>query len=280
MQLMLPYNTKSAVLALCTISHLMTDIYFLCMSLLYREAPLTRDQLLAKLESVKTRIKLLQAMRDTTSSELDETDIRIQDVKKGRDEKDKTLTESTKGLEETRKSCWLGIFGKDCDIKKKEGEVTKALSESSAANLRVETLEFQFGAKSQMKAQIEVVLARLNLESDQLERQLEESQPSSSSSLVDDVGTTQPLDAQEIQDNWLLFDFSSTKSSKESSSYSFDSSSTATYGNWFTASGTVSSSFGYQSFSEHVKSADVRIRAKVLKVKINRPWFRLGFVHE
>lgn len=27
-------------------------------------------------------------------------------------------------------------------------------------------------------------------------------------------------------------------------------------------------------FSEHVQSADVRVKAKVLKVKMNRPWFR------
>ena len=253
----------------------MTDIHSFCLSMLYREAPLTRDQLQAKLESVKSRITLLKAMRDTTSSELDEKDSRVEDVKKDRQEKENALKESTKGLEEARKSCWLDKKKKNkkCDIGNKENEVSKALSESSAANLRVETLEFQFGAKSQMKGQIDVVLARLNLESDQLERQLEESQPSSSSSLVEEVGTTQPLDAQEIQDNWLMFDFSSTKSSKESSSLSVETSTTATFGTWF-ASGSVSASVGHQSFSEHLKSADVKVKAKVLKVKINRPWFR------
>ena len=243
------------------------------MSPFSREAPLTRDQIQAKLESVKTRITLLKAMRDTTNSELDKEDSRVKDVQKDRDDKAEALKKSTETLEEARKVCWLGGHG-ICEAAKKEAEVSKALSDSSAANLRLQTLEFQFGAKSQMKDQIDIVLAKLTLESEQLESQLAESKPSSSSSLVDDVGTTEPFEPQEIQDNWAMFDFSSTKSSKESSSSSVETSTTVSGSYSFVASASVSASVGHQSFSEHVQSSDVKVKAKVLKVKINRPWFR------
>ena len=136
-----------------------------------------------------------------------------------------------------------------------------------------------------MKDQINVVLAKLKGERDQLERQLAESDPSSTSSLVENVGTTEPLEAQEIQDNWLLFDFSSTKSSKEQSSKSVKTGMSVSFSTWLplglvgspasgSVGGALSSSVGHQSFSEHVKSADVKVKAKLLKVKINRPWFR------
>ena len=125
-----------------------------------------------------------------------------------------------------------------------------------------------------MKDQIDIVLAKLTLESEQLESQLAESKPSSSSSLVDDVGTTEPFEPQEIQDNWAMFDISSTRSSKESSSSSVETSTMVSAGYSFFGSASVSASVGHQSFSEHVKSADVKVKAKVLKVKINRPWFR------
>ena len=193
--------------------------------------------------------------------------------------KDEKLKSVTKNLEEARKSCWFSPFiaqslTSTCDIRNKEGEVQAAFSESSAANLRIESLEFQFGAKSQMKDQINVVLAKLNTDHEHLERELAESKPSSSSSLVDDMGTTEPFEPQEIQDNWAMFDFSSTESSKETKSRSFDTKNSASFGYAFLASASVSASVGHQSFSEHVKSADVKVRAKLLKVKINRPWFR------
>lgn len=232
---------------------------------------MTRDQVQSKLESVKTRITLLEAMRDSTDKELDSAD--LESVKKDREDKEAALKASTEELEKSRKYCWFGE--KLCNIQSKENEVSKALAASSSANLRAETLAFQFGAKSQMKDQIDHVLARLKIESESLERQLAESDPSSSSSLVDDVGTTEPLNAHEVKDNWAMFEFSSTKSSKESSSTSFDTSTTASISTWVpAASGSVSQSVGVQSFSEHVRSADVKVKAKFLKVKINRPWFR------
>ena len=206
-------------------------------------------------------------MRDSTS-EIDGD--KMEEVRNERNTKTEALKTATKSLEEARKSCWLNIA---CDIESKESEVSKALSESSAANLRVETLEFQFGAKSQMKGQIDTVLKNLYDEQHNLERDLEQSLPSPSSSLVEDMGRIEPFQPQEIQDNWAMFDFSSTSSSKEASSHSFQTDTSASAGYAFVASASVSTSTGYQSFSEHVKSANIKVKAKLLKVKINRPWF-------
>ena len=200
-------------------------------------------------------------MRDTTSNELDEKDSQLVKLKEERDVKETALKESTKSLEKSRKYCWFGT--QLCDIGSKEEEVAKKLSDSSVASLRVETLEFQFGAKSQMKDQVDIVLAKLTDEREELERQLAESKPSSSSSLVEDVGTTEPFQPQEIQDNWAMFDFSSTKSSKESSSHSVETSTTASFGTWYPAAlGSASTSFG-------IKASLNMSKVQVLKSKLS-----------
>ena len=211
-------------------------------------------------------------MLDSTNTEFKGKDEQMKKLKEERKTKEEKLKSSTKNLEEARQSCWFGLFGKTCDVQNKEGEVQDALLESSAANLRIESLEFQFGAKSQMKDQINVVLARLIADRDHLERQLAESEPSSSSPLVDDVGTTEPFTSQEIQDNWAILPQNQTKNLKVIVLH--DTKNSASFGYAFVASASVSASVGHQSFSEHVKSADVKVKAKLLKVKINRPWFR------
>lgn len=216
---------------------------------------------------------MLEAMRDASSTELDEND--MAEVKKAHEDKEKFLQQSMKTLEESRKTCWLKP-GESCDIQKKEEEVATALSESSSSKLNVEMLEFQFGANAQMKGQIDVVLEKLKDESEQLKNQLEESKPSSGSPLVEDVGKTEALQLEEIQDDWAVFEFSSTKSSKETTAKGMKSTTSTSVGTIFrfVPKTSVSASVGRQSFSEHVKSASLKVKAKLLKVKINRPWFR------
>ena len=209
------------------------------------------------------------------ASSTDELDPETRDKLKKRSEETKTkLTESVTNYKKASNFCW---YGTDCQVGSKQQELTDALKENTDANLKLEMLEFQFGAKSQLKGQVDVILARLELEKTTLEDQIKESEPSSSSPMIDDLGTTEELDLEEIQDNWALFEYTSTKSSKESSQSSVQSSTKVSASSWipfYNPGASVSTSAGRKSFSEHLRSADVKVKAKVLKVKINRPWFR------
>ena len=231
----------------------------------------TRDQLQARLQSVKTKITLLEAMLKSSTEELKDTD--RETLKKQCEATKKKLTDSVSSYKKATDICWLQ---NTCEVGNKQQEVVDALKDNTDANLHLEMLEFQFGAKSQLKSQIDVVLARLKSEKETLENDIKESTPSSGSPMVEDLGTTEALDLEEIQDNWALFEFTSTKSSKESSQSSVKSSTKASIGSWFPFSpkGSVSASTGHEHFSEHLRSADVKVKAKVLKVKINRPWLR------
>lgn len=216
---------------------------------------------------------MLKAMHDASITELDEN--AMKEVKDAHTKKEESMKTSVGALEESRRNCWLKP-GEVCDIQKKEEEVATALSESSSSKLNVEMLKFQFGANAQMKDQIKVVLEKLEDESKQLENQLEESKPSSGSPLVEDFGKTEALQLEEIQDNWAVFEFSTTKSSKETTAKGMKSTTSTSVGTIFrfVPKTSVSASVGRQSFSEHVKSASLKVKAKLLKVKINRPWFR------
>ena len=211
-------------------------------------------------------------MQASSTNKLDETH-----RKKMETECEKTSTKLKESITNYKKAhdiCWLD---NTCDIGNKQQEVVDALKQNTDANLHLELLEFQFGAKSQLKSQIDVILARLELEKNTLEDQISKSEPSSGSPMVDDLGTTEELDLEEIQDNWALFEYTSTKSSKESSQSSVQSSTKVSASSWipfWIPGASVSTSAGRKSFSEHLRSADVKVKAKVLKVKINRPWFR------
>jgi len=210
-------------------------------------------------------------MQASSTEELNK-DKRAQ-LKKQCDETNDKLTDSIKKYKEAHDICWLE---NTCEIGNKQQKVVDALKQNTDANLHLELLEFQFGAKSQLKSQIDVILARLELEKTTLEDEISKSEPSSGSPMVDDLGTTEELDLEEIQDNWALFEYTSTKAEKETSQSSVQSSTKASVSSWipFYPGASVSTSGGRKSFSEHLRSADVKVKAKVLKVKINRPWFR------
>lgn len=235
-----------------------------------QRSSLTRDQVKAKIVDLKSRIALLETMSQKSTIEIEEKI--MYSVKQEREKKQNSLWQKVEELEDTRRKCWLA-FDSVCDFLSKEEEVTDALSKSKAANFKVEMLEWQFGDNSSFKDQIEFVLMKLRNETEQLQKQLMNSVPSSVSSLVDDMGTTGALLVEEIQDHWEYFEFSSTKDER-SAATSLSSSNSISIGNILPFSLKPSTSQGYQTFTDHVQGANLTLKAKVLKVKINRPWFR------
>lgn len=191
-----------------------------------------------------------------------------------------TLDKSVGELEGMRESCWVGGNYESCSkINAMEDKLVETLSESTAANLQLEMLKSQVGAESQMIGQINVVLETLEREKKNLEKELAEAKknPSSGSGLVEDMGKSEKLSLEEMQDNWASFDFSSTTTSQESKSSGTQTSTKASVGSLFPFVGPkvdVAASTEHTSLSSHLSNVNLKVKAKLLKVKINRPWFR------
>lgn len=160
---------------------------------------------------------------------------------------------------------------------KKEEEVKDALSESSAANFKVEMLKWQFGENSSLKGQIELVLMKLRNESTKLQEQLTNSTGFTLSPLLSEMEGTESLSMEEIQDKWQYFEYSST----EESGVTTDEYVTyASIGNVLPFTPKPSTVPVPHTFASIVKNANVLLKAKLLKVEVNRPWFMESLFHD
>ena len=213
-------------------------------------------------------------MSEKSTSKIDEKQLRVvqQDCKA----KQENIWLKVEEFEYTRKHCWL-MFDSFCDSWRKEEEIKDALSKSTGANFKVEMLQWKFGENSSMKDEIAPVLAKLKNETKQL-RDLEQilsSDSSTVSSLIRDIESTEPLSLEEIQDKWQYFEFSSTSKSNGTLvpvAYKHLGSILSLGHKPFAFS-------RHRSFASYIQNANVLLKAKVLKVNINRPWFRESLFH-
>ena len=107
-------------------------------------------------------------MSERSTTKIDEKQLRV--VQQDCNKKQENVRLKVEELEYTRQRCWL-IFDSLCDFWRKEEDVKDALSESTAANFKVEILKWQFGDNSSLKDEIELVLMKLKNESKQLQQQ-------------------------------------------------------------------------------------------------------------
>ena len=165
------------------------------------------------------------------------------------------------------------MFDSLCDLWKEEEEVKDALSESAAANFKMEMLTCQFGDNSSLKHQIEYVLVKLRNESELFQEQLSHSMSSvvPHDQLVRDIGTEETLSLEEIQDRWKHFEFSSTRETKAVHN---------SIGNILPFNPKPSAFPGKHTFVSKIINANVMLKAKLLKVNINRPWFTESLFHD
>ncbi len=245
----------------------------MCVCKYSQEIPLTRDQLQAKVGNLNSRITFLEELRGKSTAEVEET--MIQHVTDERSRKHESLLQKVQELEDTRKSCWL-VFDALCDFWRKEDEAMDALAESAATDFKAGMLDWQFGENSSLKDQIELALAKLKNESQQLQKQLLNSANSLVTPLVSDMSGTDPLSVEEIQDQWKYFEFSSNK---DSDSALPDSSAPVSIASILPFDPKPLAFHGYPTFSEFVRGASIAVKAKLLKVKISRPWFRPLLFH-
>ena len=169
------------------------------------------------------------------------------------------------------------MFDSLCDLWKKEEEVKDALSESAAANFKMEMLKCQFGDNSSLKHQIEDLLVKLRNESELFHEQLTHSMPSVIPQLVSDIGIEEALSLEEIQDHWKYFEFSSTNENKVAPSASVMYNS---IGDILPFNPKPSSYPGKHTFASYIQNAKVMLKAKLLKVKISRQWFTESLFHD
>ena len=207
-------------------------------------------------------------MSERSTTKIDEKQLRV--VQQDCNKEQENVWLKVEELEYTRKKCWL-IFDSLCDLWRKEEDVKDALSESTAANFKVEMLKWHFGDNSSLKDEIELVLMKLKNESKQLQQQMMDSVSSTVPPIVTDMGSAEQLTLEEIQDQWQYFEFSSMRDLAETYN---------SIGNVLTFRPKPSTYPGHHTFASSVENANVFLKAKLLKVKINRPWFRESLFYD
>lgn len=191
----------------------------------------------------------------------------MNDVKQEQTNKHVSLWKEAEELENISKRCWIKS-DPSCDIWSEEDDVVHALSETAAANFKIDMLEWHFGQNTSLKG-IDYVLEKLNNKSKDLQKQLLDSKSLLISPFASDIGRTEILSLEEVMDQWEYFEFSSAANTKGMVSI----------GNILQFSPKPSIHQAYHTFSKEVESAHVKIKAKLLKVKISRPWFSPSVFH-
>ena len=211
-------------------------------------------------------------MKSTTR--IEERQLRV--VQLDCNKKQESLRLKVEELEYMRRKCWL-MFDSLCDMWNLEEEVKNDLSESAAANFKLEMLKCQFGDNSSLKHHVENVLVKMRNDSELFQEQLTHSMPSVVPQLVSDIGIEEALSLEEIQDQWKYFEFSSTNENKVAPSASVMYNS---IGDILPVSPKPSSYPGKHTFASNIQNANVMLKAKLLKVNINRPWFTESLFHD
>ena len=94
--------------------------------------------------------------------------------------------------------------------------------------------------------------------------------------IVTGVGDTQQLSSEEIRDQWQYFEFSSKGGDNSAIEIFIDNS----IDNVLFFNPKPSSFPGRNTFASIVQNATVFMKAKLLKVKINCPWFKESLFHD
>ena len=172
-----------------------------------------------------------------------------------------------------------------CKTKYKESDPCQEISKSrkkleEASQAETEAQSVSDMMKNNLEAykstnpSLNAILVQLNNEIDELQKKYE-SAPTEAPILRKASGKGE-MSGEEIAQNWMAFTFDSEKSSKSrdtSSSTTKVAASTSFFAQ-FTLGAGMSYSRSHQEFHEKMSSSDVSVSAKLLRVTINRNWFR------
>ena len=166
---------------------------------------------------------------------------------------------------------------KECaELESSESQLVKALAAKTSAEAAKGGAENEYGANSVLQSQVSSVITNLQSQISIYENQLPTA-PGAVPGYVVEANGTRELTNEERDDEWTTFDFDSseaqTETNSQTKSYSASLSFGAKGGLW-SVKGDAQYSRTQSKFSEDISQANVKITAKFLKVKINRPWVR------
>lgn len=189
---------------------------------------------------------------------------------------------STKTNSVTSKSSCSQYDKPNSDPCSKINNIQQKLSQQSADIAQAQTAGNsainQLTAYTGNNGSMEVIIKQLNDEIAELKRQLSTAQkpipPDAEGAKINGTGH---LSSQEIEENWMSFTYDSetSASSTVTSSTTYKAAASLSVGGLFwSVGGGASYSSSSQDFSKQMKSAQVKVSAKLLRVTIERNWFR------
>ncbi|KAL5492011.1 hypothetical protein EMCRGX_G017397 [Ephydatia muelleri] len=238
------------------------------------------DQIRLQIGRLKARRAVLVALKSAPVEP--QATKAIDDAKKSVDSADADLATTAKKAEKDRQICLAkrgcqmaadNIGGAtDCgDFLKGSENTTNTVDLNSQIYSCAEALNAQLNPDSQ-KANIDQAIANIDAAVEEYKKALTTS-PVQLSQLADHAAD----DKEQLDANWLQFSFDSAASSQQtdaSSSYSSYASSASAHGLFWSASASYSTSKAQQDFSTKLNSAKVAVQGELLRVTIQRPWFR------
>ena len=201
----------------------------------------------------------------------------LHEAKKGTDNADKTLHDTAKKAEENRQKC---LAKRGCNMSQKAAAVNCGdfTNSSDATSELIETNSKIYSCAESLVSQLNgsmhneyynQLISDINYNIDELRKALTMSGAPLSQLAQHAADSQEQLDSQ-----WLQFQFDSSKSSQQRDSSSSSSSSSGFSWWWGSSYSTSSSSAANQYFRKQMNSAKIGVKGELLRVTIQRPWFR------
>lgn len=257
--------------------------------ILFSESKPTRGQIQAKIRDLKMRLLQLESMMNSPAPS-------DEDLKKLSPSKDQEVMKKIKDaaaaircyeyLCEAKKSETKLADGDMCKKKYKASnpcdEVTNQRKAMDAATQSLTEIQTKsdltkdiLGAYKSTDASLQGIIKQLKAQIANLEEDLK-SAPIESP-VINKAKGKGNMAQKEIEQNWMSFSFDSETTSKSFSSDSKtykDASSFSASGLFWSAKGGASYSHSEKDFQQAMSKAHVSVTAKLLRVTINRNWFR------
>ena len=244
---------------------------------------LTRDELQARIGELEAKKQVLIALRDvsTSSSELKQELLQLQTKLTT---SNKNLTDFAAETERLRQSCLTSrIRAKatgrrslqtvEClEYESATGSAGDEIASNSDLYACVRDLDFQVNGVNKSKAAFQAVIDGMDEEIEELQLQLLRA-GSKFPSLARHAADSQ----DQLDSRWLRFEFNSSKTISNQDRRSSHTSVAAGFkvntGFW-SAQASFSYSRSQSQFRASMNSADVNIQGELLRVIVQRPWFR------
>lgn len=242
----------------------------------------SRDEIQAQIGDLQAKKQVLKALKNAASSS-DDLRVVLDELKTNLTKSDTTLAEFASNTEQLRQSCLTSRIrakatGKS--VQTSECQQYEAMTGSASDKLAgnsdlfacVQDLDFQVNGVNQTKAALQVVIDEIDDKISELQLLLLRASTKFPSLARHAADSQDQLDSR-----WLRFSFDSKKkiaSQDRRSSYFNTASSFSASGFFWSVGASASYSTSRSQFRRSMNSAEVKIQGELLRVTIQRPWFR------